>query len=113
MANVKIFVPLKCLSNFWRALEIPLINCEVTLELKWLENCFICEADRTTTFAMTSAKRFVPVVTLSHQDNAGLLQQLKSGFKRTINWNKYQSKKHRTLKLMFGLLNKFQFSRSK
>ena len=113
MANVKILVPLKCLSNFWRALEIPLINCEVTLELKWLENCFICEADRTTTFAMTSAKRFVPVVTLSHQDNARLLQQLKSGFKRTINWNKYQSKKHRTLKLMFVLLNKFQFSRSK
>ena len=84
MANVKILVPLKCLSNFWRALETPLINCEVTLELKWLENCFICEADRTTTFAMTSAKRFVPVVTLSHQDNARLLQQLKSGFKRTI-----------------------------
>ena len=41
---------------------------------------------------MTDTKLFVPVVTLSTQDNAKLLQQLKSGFKRTINWNKYQSK---------------------
>ena len=41
---------------------------------------------------MTNAKRYVPAVSFSTQDNAKLLQQLKSGFKRTINWNKYQSK---------------------
>ena len=44
------------------------------------------------TFAITDIKLYVPVVTLSNQDNAKLLQQLKSSFKRTINWNKYQSK---------------------
>ena len=45
-----------------------------------------------TTFAITDTKLYVPVITLSTQDKAKLLQQLKSGFKRTINWNKYQSK---------------------
>ena len=45
-----------------------------------------------TTFAITDTKLYVPVATVSTQDNAKLLQQLKSGFKRTINWNKYQSK---------------------
>ena len=45
-----------------------------------------------TTFTITDTKLYVPVVTLSTQDNAKLLEQLKSGFKRTINWNKYQSK---------------------
>ena len=71
---------------------MPLIICEVTLDLNWSENCVICEAGRVTTFPMTSVKPYVPVVTLSTQDNAKLLQQLKSRFKRTINWNKYQSK---------------------
>ena len=71
---------------------MPLIICEVTLDLNWSENCVICEADRVTTFPMTSVKLYIPVVTLSTQDNAKLLQQLKSRFKRTINWNKYQSK---------------------
>ena len=72
-----------------------LIYCEVTLDPNWSKNCVICGADRETTFAMTSAKLDVPVVNLSTQDNAKLLQQLKSGFKRTMNWNKYQSKKSR------------------
>ena len=53
----------------------------------------ICEADRVITFAMTNAKFYVPVVTLSTQNHTKLLQQLKSGYKRTINGNKYQSKK--------------------
>ena len=51
------------------------------------------DSKKATTFAMTSAKLYVPVVTLSIQNNAKLLQQLKSGFKRTINWNKHRSKK--------------------
>ena len=89
IANVKIVVPVKYLTNSWRTLEIPLINCEVTLDLNWSQNCIICEANKETTFAITSAKLYVPVVTLSTQDNAKLLQ-LKSGFKRTINWNKYK-----------------------
>ena len=82
IANVNIVVPLKYLSNFWRTLEMPLINCEVTLHLNWSENYVIYEQNRATTFSMTSAKLYVSVVA---QDSAKLLQQLKSGFERTIN----------------------------
>ena len=90
--DVKIVVPLKYLSNFWRTLEIPLINCEVNLILTWSKDCVISSATGETKFKITDTKLYVPVVTLSTQDNAKLLQQLKSGFKRTINWNKYQTK---------------------
>ena len=83
------------LSVFWRSLELPLINCEVNLILTWSENCVIVStnvANQNATFAITDTKLYVPVVTLSTQDNAKLLQQLKSGFKRVVNWNKYLSK---------------------
>ena len=89
--NVEIIVPLKYLSNFWRTLEMPLINCEVNLILTWSKDCVITNSEGEAKFAITETKLYVPVVTLSTQDNAKLLQQLKSGFKRTINWNKYQS----------------------
>ena len=85
-------VPLKYLSNFWRTLEIPLINCEINLILAWSANCVIVStnvANQNATFAITDTKLYVPVVTLLTQDNVKLLQQLKSGFKRVINWNKY------------------------
>ena len=49
-------------------------------------------AAQTATYSVTDTKLYVPVVTLSPQDNVKLLEQLKSGFKRTINWNKYQTK---------------------
>ena len=93
--NVEIIVPLKYLSNFWRTLEMPLINCEVSLILTWSANFVIIYTDvanQIPTFTMTEAKLYVPLVTLSTQDNANLLPQLKSGFKRTINWNKYLAK---------------------
>ena len=89
--DVEIMVPLKYLSNFWRTLEMPLINCEVNLILTWSKDCVISSATGETKFKITETKLYVPVVTLSTQDNAKLLQQLKSGFKRTINWNKYES----------------------
>ena len=89
--NVEIIVPLKYLSNFWRTLEMPLINCEVNLILTWSKDCVITNSTGAGKFKITETKLYVPVVTLSTQDNAKLLQQLKSGFKRTINWNKYQS----------------------
>ena len=87
-------VPLKYLSNFWRTLEIPLINCDINLILTWSANCVITNAvaNQDTIFVITDTKLYVPVVTLSTQDNAKLLQQLKSGFKLYINWNKYHSK---------------------
>ena len=70
---------------------MPLINCEINLIFTWSPTCVISSANGETKFKMTETKLHVPVVTLSTQDNAKLLQQLKSGFKRTINWNKYQS----------------------
>ena len=89
--DVEIIVPLKYLSNFWRTLEMPLINCEVNLILTWSPTCVISSATGETKFKITETKLYVPVVTLSTQDNAKLLQQLKSGFKRTISSNKYES----------------------
>ena len=90
--DVEIMVPLKYLSNFWRTLEMPLINCEVNLILTWSSTCVITNSNGAGTFAINDTKLYVPVVTLSTQENTKFLQQLKSGFKRVINWNKYLSK---------------------
>ena len=85
-------VPLKYLSNFWRTLEMPLINCEVNLILTWSSTCVITNSNGAGTFAITDTKLYVPVVTLSTRENSKFFQQLKPGFKRVINWNKYLSK---------------------
>ena len=90
-------VSLKYLSNFWRTPERPLINCETELILNWSAYCVIIYTnidEQVPTFTITEANLYVPVVTLSTQDNAKLLPQLKSGFKRTISWNKYMPKPH-------------------
>ena len=71
------------------------IKCEISLILTWSNRGFIIDnpiAGQEPTFTITDTKLYVPVVTLSTQDNAKLLEQLKSGFKRTINWNKYELK---------------------
>ena len=93
--NVEIMVPLKYLINFWRTLEMPLINCEVNLILTWSSTCVLITTNilnQNATFAITDTKLYVRVVNLSTQENTKFLQQLKSGFKRVINWNKYLSK---------------------
>ena len=92
--------------NFWRALNIPLISCEVFLELNWNKNCVLTSLEQrqvdagpppvngTTTgatLAINDCKLYVPVVTLSKDDEIKLLTNLKSGFKREIIWNKYRS----------------------
>ena len=88
---VEIMLLLKYLNNFWRTLEMPLINWEITLDLNWHENIAANNvAAQATTFPMTDTKIYVPVVTLLTQDYVKLLEQLKSGFKKTTNWNKYQ-----------------------
>ena len=87
--GVKIAVPLKYLSNFWRSLEMPLINCKVELSLKWYERCLLTAAT-TATFKITDAKLYVPIVTLSAEDNAKLSKLLSKGFKKPIYWNKYK-----------------------
>ena len=70
---------------------MPLINCEVNIILTWSKDCLITNSTGAEKFAIGEIKSYVLVVTLSTQDNVNLLQQLKSGFKRTINWKKYQS----------------------
>ena len=81
--NVKIAVPLKYLSNFWRSLEMPLINCKVELSLKWYERCLLTTAN-TATFTITDAKLYVPIVTLRTEDNTKLSKLLNKGFKSSI-----------------------------
>ena len=71
---------------------MPLINCEIKFILTWSHKCVLSNDTKATTFTVTDTKLYVSVVTLSTQDNAKLLQQLKSGFKRTIDWNNYQLK---------------------
>ena len=93
--DVEIMVPLKYLCNFWITLEIPLINREIELILAWSRDCVIIYTDvnnRDPTFTITETNLYVPIVTLSTQDNEKLLPQLKSGFKRKINWNKFGKK---------------------
>ena len=88
--GVKIAVPLKYLSNFWRSLEMPLINCKVELSLRWYENCILSNVAGNSTFKITDAKLYVPVVTLSTEDNAKLSKLLTEGFKRSVYWNEYK-----------------------
>ena len=87
--DVKVVVPLKHLSNFWRSLNIPLINCELELILTWSKNCILGDmtvdaaADpaivtRTRLeFKIADTKLYVPVVSLSNENNIMLLEQLK------------------------------------
>ena len=107
--NLKIVVPLKHLSRFWRYLEMSLINCEVSMTLTWSEKCVLTDiitqaanpkadsakpainAPTNATFKITDKKLYVPVVTLWTEDDNNFLGKLKSGLKRTIKWNKYRS----------------------
>ena len=91
--DIEIMVPLKYLSNLWRTLEMPLINCELELILDWSASCVIIYtniANQVPTFTITETNLYVALyITLSTQDNSKLLPQLKNDFKRTIIWNKY------------------------
>ena len=88
--GVKIVVPLEYLSNFWGSLEIPLINCKVGLSLTWSENFVLSNVDGNSTFKITGAKLYVPVVTLSTEDDAKLSELSTKGFKRSVYWNEYK-----------------------
>ena len=92
---VEIMVPLKYLRNFWRTIEMPLINCELNLILTCSSTGVLIATgvqNQNATFTITDTKLYVPVVTLSTKENTKFFQQLKSGFKRVINWNKYLSR---------------------
>ena len=83
------------MNNFWKTLELLLIGCETNPILTSSPNCIILfntVANQATISPINDTKCYVLIVTLSTQDTAKLLQQLKSSFKGTINWTKYQSK---------------------
>ena len=101
--DVTIAIPLKYLGNFWRSLDIPLTNCEITLILSWYKECVLvgrahrCPPAAAITsptdakFEITDCKLYVAILTLSAENDNELLEQLTSGFRRTIKWNKYMS----------------------
>ena len=68
---------------------MPLINCKVELSLNWIENCLLTTAT-TATFKISDAKLYVPIVTLSSEDNVKLSKLLSEGFKRSIYWREYK-----------------------
>ena len=94
--NVKLVVPLMYISNFFRSLEMPLVNCKIELELTWHKVCMISSvnaaAGQVVSFMITNTKLYVPTVTLSTKDNNNLTKQLSDGFKRSIYWKQYVSK---------------------
>ena len=95
--ETEVVIPLKHLSNFWTTLNIPLINCEIELILTWSKICALADmtaANNPPTkleFQKADTKLYVPVVTLSKENDKKLLKQLISGFKRTVKWNTYRS----------------------
>ena len=112
--NAEVVVQLSYLSNFWRSLDLPLINCEIKLNLSGSKKCITSEIlnfivvpvnpasnppiehiiERFTTgptFQINNATLYVPIITLSINDNVKFLENLKQGFKRTISRNKYRS----------------------
>ena len=98
--NVKVVVPLKYLSNFFRSLEMPLINCKIKLDLTWKKECVLSNGDGKAVFIINDAKLYVPVVTLSKEDNKDFIEQQNKGFQRSIYWNEYKTKEIKMLMLM-------------
>ena len=90
--NVKIVVPLKYLSNFFRSLEMPLINCKVKLNLTWKKECVLSNHRSEVVFIINDTKLYVPVVTLSKEDNKDFIEQENKDFQRSIYWNEYKTK---------------------
>ena len=90
--NVKVLVPLKYLSNFFRSLEMPLINCKIKLNLTWKKECALSTDAGEAVFIINDTKLDVPVVTLSKEDNKDFIEQQNKGFQRSIYWNEYKTK---------------------
>ena len=88
----KVVTPLKYLSNFFRSLEMPLINCKIKLNLTWKKQCVLSNQDGAAVFIINDTKMYVPVVTLSKEDNKDFIEQQNNGFQRSIYWNEYKTK---------------------
>ena len=90
--NVKVAVPLKYLSNFFRSLEMSLSNCKIKLNLTWKKECVLSTGAGEAVFISNDTKLYVPVVTLSKEDNKDFIEQQNKGFQRSIYWNEYKTK---------------------
>ena len=90
--SVKVVVPLKYLSNFFRSLEMHLINCKIKLNLTWKKECVLSTDVGDAVFIISDTKMYVPVVTLSKEDNEDFIEQQNKGFQRSIYWNEYKTK---------------------
>ena len=90
--NVKVAVPLKYLSNFFRSLEMPLINCKIKLNLTWKKECVLSADGGNAVFIINDTKLYVPVVTLSKEDNKDFIEQQNKKFQRSIYWKEYKTK---------------------
>ena len=90
--SVKVVVALKYLSNFFRSLEMPLINCKIKLNLTWKKECVLSTDVGDAVFIINDTKMYVPVVTLSKEDNKDFIEQQNKGFQRSIYWNEHKTK---------------------
>ena len=90
--NVKVVVPLKYLSNFFRSLEMALINCKIKLNLTWKKESVLSNQAGDAVFIINDTKMYVPVVTLSKEDNKDFIEQRNKGLQRSIYWNEYKTK---------------------
>ena len=90
--SVKVVVPLKYLSNFFRLLEMPLINCKIKLNLTRKKECVLSTDAGETVFIINDTKMYVSVVTLSKEDNKDFIEQQNKGFQRSLYWNEYKTK---------------------
>ena len=90
--NVKVVVPLMYLSNFFRSLEMPSINCKIKLNLTWKKECVLSTDDGNAVFIINDTKMYVPLVTLSKEDNEDFIEQRDKGLQRSIYWNEYKTK---------------------
>ena len=91
------------MSNFWRSLEIPLINCKVELSLGWYKKCVLPIAGNSAAFTITDVKLYVPIVTLSAEGNVKISKLLSEGFKDQIigiNTIQFQIGLHKLLLIM-------------
>ena len=90
--NVKVVVPLKYLSNFFRSLEMSLISCKIKLNLTWKKECVLSTDAGDAVLIINDTKMYVPIVTLSKVDNKDFIEQQNKGFERSIYWNEYKTK---------------------
>ena len=98
--DLKVVEPLKYLSNFFRSLEMPLINCKIKLNLTWKKECVLSTDDdaaaanavNNPVFIINDTKLYVPVVTLPKEDSKDFIDQQNKGFQRSIYWNECKTK---------------------